>query len=134
MATIREREIDPAARLHERQVAPTRRTDSSATPSETQAAPQMEPARPSTLEPPARPGGELSEEIPWHAMSIDEVLEQLGSDRERGLTAVRAARHMIQAGPNVVQLSADEKPLPWWRSISWGMPGWPNSRWSRWRR
>ncbi|MCA1733425.1 MAG: cation-translocating P-type ATPase, partial [Acidobacteria bacterium] len=46
--------------------------------------------------------------------SIDEVLEALGSDRDRGLEGEEAARRLAQHGPNELE---EEKGPPVWRQF-----------------
>lgn len=65
-----------------------------------------------------------AEEVPWHAMTADEVLERLTTDRQRGLTPREAAQRLEQFGPNEVRLSFNRKPVPWWRTLSWAVPRW----------
>ncbi len=43
---------------------------------------------------------------PWHALSAEEVLSELGSDPARGLTAATAAQRLAEFGPNELEARA----------------------------
>ncbi len=57
----------------------------------------------------------MSETVkPWHALTIEDALQTLGSDAEQGLSAAEAARRIKQYGYNELQ----ERPgTPLWRRI-----------------
>ncbi|MCY0865798.1 MAG: cation-transporting P-type ATPase, partial [Sulfobacillus sp.] len=45
-------------------------------------------------------------DTPWHTLKAHEVIMELGSDRDRGLSASEAAKRLQQVGPNAIQESA----------------------------
>ena len=50
----------------------------------------------------------------WHAMTADQVLEQLDTDPEQGLSTDDARRRFEEHGPN--ELGGDEG-TPWWKTL-----------------
>jgi len=50
-------------------------------------------------------------DTPWHTLKAHEVIMELGSDRDRGLSASEAAKRLQQVGPNAIQESAAISPL-----------------------
>ena len=52
----------------------------------------------------------------WHAVSVDEVVKQLATDRERGLDAAEAAKRLQAHGPN--RLPEGKKRGPFVRLLS----------------
>jgi len=50
----------------------------------------------------------MDKDIPWHTLAIHDVLRQLGTDAEKGLSPEEARRRLEEYGPNVLV----EKPRP----------------------
>ena len=50
----------------------------------------------------------------WHAIPLENLVQQLATDALRGLSVEEAARRLAKDGPNVL-----EEPLavPWWRTF-----------------
>lgn len=132
MVAVPEHKANSTPGLQKRVAGPTegkrrpRASSASTTPT------PVESAEPSAAAPPrGSSAGYQSQDVAWHAMSIDEVVERLASDRQQGLVPEEAARRLDQCGPNAIQLSLGEKQVPWWRTVSWAVPGWLKFRSSR---
>jgi magnesium-transporting ATPase (P-type) len=50
----------------------------------------------------------------WHALEIDEIVEQLDTDLDSGLSSDDAAQRLERHGPNEV---SREEGTPWWRTL-----------------
>jgi cation-transporting P-type ATPase F len=59
-----------------------------------------------------RGNGMITEQEPWHGMSVDEAVVRLASDVREGLSVDEAARRFASFGPNRM---ADAKRIPPWR-------------------
>jgi magnesium-transporting ATPase (P-type) len=50
----------------------------------------------------------------WHAMPAADVVRELSSDAQHGLSAEEAARRLARDGPNVI---STRRPRPWWSRL-----------------
>jgi hypothetical protein len=53
-------------------------------------------------------------EVAWHTRAADDVLRELETDLERGLTQQEAERRLERYGPNAIQRRESD---PWWRVL-----------------
>jgi len=58
--------------------------------------------------------GNGREERVWHALEIDEIVEQLDTDLDSGVSSEEAQQRFERHGPNEV---AREEGTPWWRTL-----------------
>jgi Ca2+-transporting ATPase len=64
--------------------------------------------------PPASPSPPVAVAA-WHALDVEQAVERLGSDADRGLPAAEAARRLQRHGPNALR----EAPRrPWWALVA----------------
>jgi magnesium-transporting ATPase (P-type) len=49
-----------------------------------------------------------NETAPWHALAVDEIVKQLDTQADQGLTATEASSRLVQHGPNKLPLGKQQ--------------------------